>query len=181
MARGRPARMKMPPPNSLKDLRACRADDEWLSRRRATWQLLFFVWSTLFEQKWSTSGERRGTASIRELSRSIAYHILSPQYSCDRASRAACDGRNVRGGGAAGVPCRGGGNSRSSGQSRITIVQGPQERPTSPIRSRQRSKRGSPRRLSHCGAIARCTRHGSWLAIARSKCINAASRFPSSP
>ncbi len=50
------------PPTGLtetRDLRACSAHDD-TSHRRATWQSVFSVWSTLNEQRWSTFRERRG-------------------------------------------------------------------------------------------------------------------------
>ena len=51
----------------------------------------------------------------------------------------------------------------------------------SPIRVRHSSNRGSPRRVSHVGATARCTRHGSCVSIARDRCWKAESRSPASP
>jgi len=59
-ARGLAARMTLVLPCLLSYLHACGADDELRTRRRATWQDLFSVWSTLSEQKWSTFRERRG-------------------------------------------------------------------------------------------------------------------------
>ncbi len=60
MALGLAARAKTPVPKLFKDIRACGTDDEGPARRHATRHVQFVVWSSLFEQRWSISGGRRG-------------------------------------------------------------------------------------------------------------------------
>jgi len=68
------------------DLRACGADDV-ASPRRATWQSLFSVWSTLNEHRWSTSRDRRGRSVIREGKwKLIEFHADGRRELFDRAA-----------------------------------------------------------------------------------------------
>ncbi len=60
VALGLAARAKRRRLNLFHDIRACGTDEEGPSCRHATRHDQFVIWSSLFEQRWSISGGRRG-------------------------------------------------------------------------------------------------------------------------
>ena len=60
MALGLAARPKRRCLSLLNDIRACGTDDEGPAHRHATRHDPFVIWLSLFEQRWSISGGRRG-------------------------------------------------------------------------------------------------------------------------
>ena len=72
MALGLAARPKRRCLSLLNDIRACGTDDEGPAHRHATRHDPFVIWLSLFEQRWSISGGRRGQQLVPMIQRVVA-------------------------------------------------------------------------------------------------------------